>query len=308
MFNKILVPLDSSDLAEQALGPAIKLGQQSQGEITMLHVLERHTIIIPDGPEIMGQSLSYIESDKEQEENAAQEYLNGLKDEIRRAYSELTWKSRLVEGDPASCIVDLAESEKVELIVMSTHGYSGFTRWLLGSVTEKVLRHVSCPVLVVRDDRPLRRVLITLDGSLLAESSLPLGFDVAQAIGAEVHLLLVDEKSENIDRHMVEALNKDELGLGERYRQAFHDQAKNYLNRLRLTHGRDNLKTQTAVCLGKPAPTILNYAEENEIDLIVMSTHGRTGLARWRYGSVTEKVLHGANCALMIYRPEEMNE
>ena len=203
MFKKILVPLDSSELAEHALEPAIKLAQNTQAELTLFHVLERHTIIIPDGPEMMGQSLYYPESTMAHEEEKVRAYLNELCNEVGQTATDVTIKIRLEEGDPASAIVDLAENEPVDLIVMSTHGYSGFTRWLLGSVAEKVMRHVDCPVLVVRYNKPISRLLITLDGSSLAESSLPFGFEVAQAFKADVDLLLVDEDSDQVDQDMV---------------------------------------------------------------------------------------------------------
>jgi len=308
MFNKVLVPLDFSRLAEYALPPAIKIVQQAQGELTLLNVLERHVVLIPEGPEMMGHNLYHPETSLNQEAEAAHKYFNDLQSGFGRAYTDLAWKTRIEEGDPASCIIDLAEDEAIDLVVMSTHGYSGMTRWFLGSVAEKVLRHVACPVLIVREEFAIKRIVITLDGSVLAESSLPFGLDVAEAFafGAEVTLLYVDELSEKVDANKIENLNKDEPGLGDRYRQEFQLKAETYLNHVRQTYGRNNLNIKTAVRYGKPAHAILNFAEDNEIDLIVMSTHGRTGLARWRYGSVTEKVLHSADCAMLIYRPEEM--
>lgn len=307
MFKNILVPLDSSDLAEQALPTAVRLAQSSRGAITLLHVLEQRSVLIPEGPDLLGHNLHTPQSIYSQAELAGREYLNNMEFGVARENPEITWHLRLEEGDPASLIVDVAAEQAIDLIVMSTHGYSGFTRWMLGSVTEKVLRHVSCPVLVIKDDTPIQEVLITLDGSALSESCLPFGIEVATSCGAVVTLLRVDDVSDNLDLDEVEALNQHEAGLGEQFQQNLQQEAVEYLERISDDYRRSKIPLQTAVRYGKAAPTILNFAEEKGIDLIVMSTHGRTGLARWRYGSITEKVLHGAACAMLIYRPEEMN-
>lgn len=308
MFTKILVPLDSSDLAEYALPPAIRLAEQGPGTLTLLHVLEHQTVIIPEGPDLMGHNMYYPETSLSREETAGREYLAGLNFKVGQSEPTFTWHTRLEEGDPASRIVDVAEEEAIDLIVMSTHGYSGVTRWVLGSVAEKVLRYAPCPVLIVRDDIPMRHLLITLDGSKLAESGLPIGMSLAQAFAADVTLLRVDDDSDRVKAEDVVELNKQEHGLGERFRQGLYEQAGHYLENVAHQHHRDDVPIHTAVRYGKPAQAILNFAEEHDVDLIVMSTHGRTGLARWRYGSITEKVLRSADCALLISRPDFGNQ
>lgn len=303
MFTKILIPLDSSDLAEYALQPAVQLAQHAQGELLLLHVFEHHIILVPEEPSVMGHNWYYSETIDSRAEAAGREYLNGLQHGLAQGYPDMTWRFLLKDGDPAAVIGDTAVNEHADLIVMSTHGYSGVTRWVLGSVTEKVVGHASCPVLIVRAEQSIRHVLITLDGSQLAENSLSLGLEVAQAFGAAVTLLCVDDTSDHIDTTAVTKLNKYEPGLGEQFKNSFHQDVTHYLEQVRLQHGRDDVSIITAAPYGKPAPAILNFAESHDVDLIVMSTHGRTGLARWRYGSVTEKVLREANCALLICRP-----
>lgn len=308
MFKKILVPLDSSDLAEYALSPAIQLAERFESELVLLHVLEHHTVFIPEGPDLMGHNINVPQTAYSQEEIAAREYLVGLNHKIGAAQPSFNCYTRLEDGDPASRILDTAVEEKADLIVMSTHGYSGVTRWVLGSVAEKVMRYAPCPVLVIRSQTPIRQVLITLDGSALAEASLTGGLAVAQALGAEVTLLRVDDSSDEIDPKEVIELNRNEPGLGERYRESLYQNAEEYLAHIQRRYRRDDLAIDTAVRFGKPAATILNYADAHHVDLIVMSTHGRTGLARWRYGSITEKVLRSANCAMLISRPDFGNQ
>lgn len=304
MFKKILVPLDSSGLAEFALSPAIQLAERFESELVLLHVLEHHTVYLPEGPDLMGQ-MSFPETAFSREEIAAREYLVGINHKIGAGQPIFNCYTRLEDGDPASRILDTAAEEKADLIIMSTHGYSGVTRWVLGSVAEKVMRHAPCPVLVIRSHTPIRQALITLDGSALAEASLPGGLAVVQALGADVTLLRVDDASDQVDPKEVMQLNRGEPGLGERYQQSVYLDAEEYLARIQRQYRRDDLVIDTAVRYGKPAPTILNFAETHNVDLIIMSTHGRTGLARWRYGSITEKVLRSADCAMLISRPFE---
>ncbi|MCP4363029.1 MAG: universal stress protein [Chloroflexi bacterium] len=303
MFKKILVPLDSSDLAEYALQPAVWMAQQTNGEVTLLHILEHHTVLIPEGPEMMGHSLYYPETNFSQEEAASREYLNNLQYGLGRTHPDLNWNGRIEEGDPAAQIVDVAAAEESDLIVMSTHGYSGMTRWVLGSVAEKVLPHAPCPVFIVRSQQSIQHILIALDGSPLAETSLPLGLDIAQAFDTNVTLLRVEDNSYQASPDAIQELNQQESGLGERYRHSVDTQTAQYLHRIAVDYGRTDLNLEMAVGYGKPAPTILQFVEEQEIDLVVMSTHGRTGLSRWRYGSVAEKVLRGVGCAMLINRP-----
>ena len=137
---------------------------------------------------------------------------------------DLHIQTRLVEGDVAGAIVDTALSEQVDLIVMSTHGYSGLTRWVLGSVTEKVLRSAPCPVLAVRAARHPQKVLITLDGSPLSERAIEPGLAVAQSLNAAVTLLRVVPRVSTDGK-----LDEHERGLSRRMQEDLIEEAKDYL-------------------------------------------------------------------------------
>ena len=186
---------------------------------------------------------------------------------------------------------------------MSTHGYSGPTRWMLGSITEKVLSAAPCPVLVVRSTDPISRILITLDGSELSEYSIEPGLEIGQRLGSEVTLLRVEHSprhplSLEQQRMPIEALRDED-----KVQKKIYDFAKIYLARMVESHKRSGQHIETEVTFDSAAEGILDFADLNQSDLIVMSTHGRTGLAQWVYGSVTKKVLHGAQCAILIIRP-----
>ena len=143
MYNKILVPLDGSELAEVALESATLIAQKqagpSYGQFMAPSPAGYAVLAPPQIPEILTQD--------------ANKYLEAIYQTYHA--SGFDFDTRVISGDIASTIVDLAIAEDVDLITMTTHGYSGITRWMLGSVTERVLRNAPCPVLVVRRMRSL---------------------------------------------------------------------------------------------------------------------------------------------------------
>ena len=301
MFKKILVPLDGSDLAERALEPALTIaGQQEDNEVILLSVPVYKDILVPSaaGFDLMlpDQSLEHFQEDVET-------YLNDVKKVWSRPGLQL--RTMVEAGDVASVIIDTAAEQKVDLIMMTTHGYSGFSRWLLGSVTERVLRSAPCPVLAMRQKRPLKNILITLDGSLLAETALEPGMAMARLLEGRTTLLQVDQDA-NLGAIELSMLELAEAGLSHHIQQeAGDDHLVSYLNRVAEPYRQEGLSVETVVMEGTPARSILDFAEAEEIDLIVMSTHGRTGLGRWVYGSVTEKVLRSTEAAMLIIRSSE---
>lgn len=299
MFTKILLPLDGSALAERALLPALTVARHNNAEVMLVRVPEAAQMFIPaEG----GLGMHYPDRAQEQARAAAWTYLQGLQAE--RGVNGVPLKARLADGDVASALVDAATEERADLIVMSSHGYSGVTRWVLGSVAEKVLRDAACPVLIVRTPQPIQRVLIPLDGSPLAGHVLAPALDVAEAFGAQVTLLrvLADVVPEDLAD-----LDELERGLRDRMLDEVHQNAQSYLEGIAAAFARPGLEIKTLVSAGPVAQAILKQAELGGIDLIAMATHGRTGLRRWIYGSVTEKVLHSAATSMLVVRPHEMH-
>jgi nucleotide-binding universal stress UspA family protein len=295
MFKKILVPLDGSQLAERALGPALRLAQEDGIEVILMRVPLRTTMFIPaEG----GYGLVFPEQADAEARDEALAYLKDV--QAARVGRNFGLRVRLAEGDVAGALVDVAREEQADLIVMSSHGYSGLTRWVLGSVAEKVLDGAPCPVLVIRSPQPFQRALITLDGSPLAEQALEPTLAVAHGLGATLTLLRV---LPDLDLRRLQGLDEYERGLSSRMVEEIHETAKAYLVQLAQKHGRPDWPILAEVRTGLAADAILQYAEQHEIDLIGMATHGRTGLRRWLYGSVTAKVLRGAACSLLVVRP-----
>jgi len=299
MFNKILVPLDGSELAERALAPAFALAQQAEGGVLLLRVAAPQPLVASTTPLHGDYGLTLPVQTSDEAQTEAESYLKIVRQD--KAPHGLSVWLEAVKGGVAEAIVDTAADIHIDLIVMSSHGYSGITRWVLGSVAEKVLHKAPCPVLVVRSPRPLRHLLVPLDGSALSEAALLPALDVAASLGAEVTLLRAVHTAAS---EAVEQLDQIEKGLGQRVVEDMREAAGRYLRGLAEKHRRAGLALKTAVVDEPAAASILDYTETHAVDLIAMSTHGRTGIPRWIYGSVTEKVLHGDSHSMLIIRPQ----
>jgi nucleotide-binding universal stress UspA family protein len=298
MIKKILIPLDGSEVAEHALQPALDLAQAAGGEVVLLRCLVGIPLLMPD---LAGMySSMQIEETIEQFRAEAEGYLATIQQQ--RARPGVTIQAEVHDGDAAGVIVDLAAEEGVDLIVMSTHGYSGLQRWALGSVTERVLQRAPCPVLVIRSAEPITRVLITLDGSELAEHALEPALEIAGYLAAEVTLLRVNHPAAVTPAEFAQ-LEWVESGLRQRLLDSARRDAQTYLGDVVRRYGSEAQSIKLAVAEGPVADRILEFALTEQINLIAMSTHGYSGLRHWVYGSVTEKVLRGSHCSMLIVRP-----
>ncbi len=309
MFKRILVPTDGSPLAAQALPMALALGRSAAAEIHLLRSTEGMWLPLSAPAPVYGVHHGPYDwlPDAEVMAEITKEARASL-DELIAAHSdpEVSWQPYIVDDDPAAAIVDHCTAHDIQLVVMSSHGHSGLERWALGSVTERVLRHAPCPVYVVRDLAPVRRMLLPLDGSPLAESALPAAFEVARLTGAHITLMRV-ERHEPPPAHRRQ-LAQLENSVGETLHGGVGERAEHYLQSVAGRHGAGGAPLEIAVADGNPANAILDYAAAHNIELIAMATHGRSGLRRWLYGSVTEKVLRASTCSLLIVRPEPQDE
>jgi nucleotide-binding universal stress UspA family protein len=213
-----------------------------------------------------------------------------------------------VDGDVASAIYNCAEADDVDLIAMSTHGRSGVSRWALGSVADHVVRIARQPVLLVRSETEvvrsdaIRKILVPLDGSRLAEQALEQAARIAGVTGAS--LLLTRAVNLKTERELDGILEQVE---GRRALRAYRSRAADhYLTHIQQQLRARDVSSEPAVVQGEPADAILAAAESAEVDLIVMSTHARSGLGRWVYGSIADKVLRGSNRPLLLMRGKHL--
>ena len=300
MFKKILVPLDGSLMAESALDVAMRLGRGFQAEILLVRSIQ---LVHANMPMTAGAEWVWPQYAAEDSRQEVYDYL----ETVRHAYDcpDCHVRSVALEGDPASCIVDTAKEQMVDLIVMTTHGQTGIHRAVFGSVAERVLHSVDCPVIITRSKEAIRRILITLDGSLLAELAIPPALMLARSIGARIILLRINEIVPVNPLEVAISWDWDipepEQKLLNERRYAAEDYLKDVVNRFDL----NSSEVETIVLDGPPVDRIQDFSRLYGIDLIAMSTHGHTGLRRWLYGSVTSKVMRNSHCSMLIVRPPE---
>jgi nucleotide-binding universal stress UspA family protein len=214
-------------------------------------------------------------------------------------------------GIAADKILDFTVEKEVDLIIMATHGRSGITRWWMGSIAEKVISEATAPVLLVRSKRPsktgtagklhsLHKILAPLDGSDIGESALPYVETLAINSRASVDLLQIVSPPGTVEASLLGGPD------WRKFIKTMHDAGENYLKGITTRLSGNGVKSTYEVVTGDPADKIVEYAEDKRISLIAMSTHGRTGLARWVLGSVTDKVLHSAKVPILLARSPKM--
>jgi nucleotide-binding universal stress UspA family protein len=300
MYRNLLVPVDGSAFAEQALPLALSLAERSAATVHMalahLPITALYTELPPDPA---------IDAAVRQSHN---DYLSALRKRISAA-SPVRVESALLQGPTADALAEHALGTRGDLIVMATHGRGPMSRFWLGSVADKLIRRSATPVLLIRpvpltpalNDKPaLRRILIPLDGSALAEEILPPATELGALTNAEYTLLRAVEPvvlPEFAYRGAIPP-DWDATMLCELQREA-----QTYLERVATRMRLQSLDVRIRVVSNKPAATaILEQAEEG-FDLIALATHGRGGLARMLLGSVADKVVRGAPAAVLIHHP-----
>lgn len=299
MFKKILVPLDGSTLAEQAMIPAVQLARAMEAEVLLLRSIQP---IYNAMPVVAGEyEWIWPEYAREDSRREIRDYL----EKVQHLYEcpDCVVHTIAHEGDAAGVIVDTAADEQVDLIVMTTHGQTGVRRAVFGSVTERVLHSVACPVLVTHGKETIRRILITLDGSEVAERVMEPALAIARALDARVILLRVNEIMPINPLDVAASWDWDVQEPERRLVGEMRQAAEAYLREVALRHSLAPADVQTIVLDGSPVDRIQEFARLYGIDLIAMSTHGRTGLRRWLYGSVTAKVMRGSDRSMLIIRP-----
>jgi nucleotide-binding universal stress UspA family protein len=296
MYEKIVIPLDGSELAERALDYVTGLAVASPVQVTLLHVCT------PDQSESGSSRFwTYLL------EHAAQV----LRSRLEEAASEgSTVDSTVLFGHPAEEILTYAEKNKVGLIAMTTHGRSGVRRFAMGSVAARVARHSAVPVLLARSDAPQetisskwpeKRVLVLLDGSERAEQVLPHVTDHAKIGGAEVVLLRVLEPLSSPAFYPPDMPGNWEE-LAEQMMAHLEEECVGYFAGLKRRLRNAGIRVTSETLEGNTWDEILGYIEKDGIDLVALTSHGRSSIARWAVGSVAETLIRKCPVPLLLVR------
>lgn len=304
-LDRLLVPLDGSRLAECVLPLAVSLATRLPARLLLLHVMERGAPATVHGDRHLTHAP---EAERYLEEVAARCRAEGADVEVH-VHPNL-------EGDVAKSIVDHAGDLGADLVVLATHGSGGAKRVLFGSVAQQVLRRGVRPVLLVRPPEArlqegvipeVRRVLVPLDGHPSAETALPLAVAVARAYAAELVLVRVvptlatitDERAGTA--RLAPTATAASLDLEEA-------EARRYLAALAERIRGGGLKVTVSVGRGEPAQGVLEGAARVGAELIVMATHGRTGLDAVFSGSVASRIVARFPRPILLVRAPRQGE
>lgn len=288
MYEDMLLPFDGSDGAAEALHHAAEIAHWADATLHVLFVADttRDSVTV-----VETEVVDALVREGEAIVDNAEKTLDTL---------GVDYDSDIVQGNPAPTIADYAERYDHDVIVMPTHGREGISRYLLGSITEKVVRLSAVPVLTVRmqpDEEltfPYERILLPTDGSASATSAVDYGLSLAAALDATVHVLsVVDETALGLDVRSGMSAQESEQTATDTVEQVVAEAEK---------HGVSN--TVSHVDHGSPFDVILDTVDSNDIHAVVMGTTGRRGSDRVLVGSVAEKTVRSADVPVITVRDD----
>jgi nucleotide-binding universal stress UspA family protein len=319
MFTRILVPLDGSPLAEGAIPHAELFARIFGSSIILLQVLDPTSYQeMPNAVEPLRWQLRKAE---------AEAYMQGIAHRVWKNIGEKSLKSEdekksrvdysVREGKAAENIVDFAHTENIDLLVISTHGSSGLSRWNISSVTQKVINQIYLPILIVRAfTQPItdegiiryRRILLPIDSSRRAECSLSAGIELARGeTSTDSTTQAAIEKS---SLFLAAVIRPPELPipepfpieinqLTEKLLRRSHEAVNQYLHEMkkRLPVACDTCVVESV----SVASALQELADKEDIDMVILCAHGYSGHVTWPYGTVTRNYIeHGTKPLLVI--------
>jgi nucleotide-binding universal stress UspA family protein len=299
MLRKFVVPLDGSELAERALPYAVRLARAGQGRIILIRVA-----LAPPSMTIDGAGW---ERDQREAVDAAEHYLAAL---VEKLADQVPVDTAVPYGRAAVQILDQVRHLEADGIVIATHGRTGLAHLMHGSVAETVLAESDVPVFLVhaRPGQPAEpafdplasRLMVPLDGSTFAEAAVELAFDFLGPAGELLLVSIVQAPDQSLQDERGRVLAYLDQEVEDRTREA-----RTYLEGVarRLRQKDPDLHVSVDVRLGDPDTGIIAAATDRVVDLIIMATHGRSGLRRITMGNVAGNVLRKGNTPLLLVRP-----
>jgi nucleotide-binding universal stress UspA family protein len=289
-IKRILCPIDFSEFSIRAYHHALSLAEHYRAKLVAQHIVELSRYPYADYVASTGDYAEFCRTLREGGEEKLWEFVK------KHTHDEIQPELVVHEGVAPDCILSLAHARKTDLIVMGTHGRRGYDRLVLGSVTNRVMRRASCPVLAIckpahnsmaageEQDHVhhLSRILFCTDFSENSELALNYAISATAEYDAELTLLHVLEE--------VPSPAKTEEAIAT---------ATEQLDKLIPTEARNTLKIKTAVRIGKPYRQIIQFALEAPIDMVTMGVRGRGALDLAVFGSTTYRVLQLGPCPVL---------
>jgi len=326
--KKIMCAVDFSDSTNEILGYSVALCKEFHAKLFLVHIVDDLNISFIDSGVVIDDGIL-----QEQHISKAQELLGNLA-------KDLTIEHEIVisKGNSADKIRQLALKEQIDMVITATHGKSGFERLLIGSVTEKLIKIIHCPLLVIRTKGPdfilgdssemkLKKILVGCDFSADSKLAFDYGLSLAQEFQADIYLAHVIKPTEYVDLKPADYINVLPgnylvWGASDYYEIQKKLTAE---NREKINILRSRLEKQlhlmvpeecqvwctphTTLLFGEPYRELIKYAKESEIDMIVLGVRGHTLLEKLTVGSTTDRVIRDAPCPVLAVRPmEECNK
>jgi nucleotide-binding universal stress UspA family protein len=296
-FQRILCATDLSDFSNSAVIQAIGMAKEFGSTLFICHVIDLPLVTMH------GAAFVYPEEQIEEMKTSAMEQINGLV-----AGSELNWEAVVETGPVSSTLCRLAIEKRADLAIVSTHRRSGLKRLFLGSVTERLLRTIACPLLVVTPPEKagipvnqfkgfgFKQILVGCDFSVDSGRAVEYGFSLAQEFEAVIHLVHVVEPFVYRDTMLpdatkTEALTEVTTGCRKRLDDLVPADANNWC------------QVEIACEAGKPFQALKTYADTHRIDLIVLGVRGHSLVETMLLGSTTDRVIRGVACPVLSVCP-----
>jgi len=267
-LEKLLLPTDGSKFSEGAIREAISLAKNCSSKLFAISVVEMN-------PEFEALAPGLVEKTEKE--------IRGHLESVKLMASKEGVECDIIvhEGEEAfQYIVDEAARKKVEMIIMGRRGRTGLKRLMMGSVTAKVIGYSPCKVLVIPEAAKVsfNSILIATDGSKYGHAAALEAVSIAKRCGSDLLALSVVTKDKDLPA------------------------AKKSVEKISQIAEKEGLKAKTLTPRGTPYNVIVETAEKKNADVIVVGSHGRTGLERLLMGSVTERVIGHANCAVLVVK------
>jgi len=284
MWKKILVPLDGSNLAELALPYAEELAAAFNSEVFLLYVSEPA---------------------EDQYRHMHQLYIEDVAGQIKKRIKKVS--PLVLTGKPAEEIIGYAEQNDVGLIIMASHGRSGITPWATGGIAGKVLHAAKIPLLLIKAAKPrqrkpgkrlINRILLPLDGSKAGEAAVHYVGELMSRLEVEVILFGVVPAGQHI--RTVGGL--DYILFPEQHLESVKAEAREYLDKAYRRLKRRKGEVRVELRVGDIAQEIIKFAYGKNVDLIAISSHGHSGIEKWVFGSIANKVVQASNAPVLLVR------
>ncbi len=296
-FNRILCATDFSDVSEPVVPYGIKMATELEATLYVCHVIDLPTV------SVYGEAVF-------DPINEQQRFMDFSRNEIESLVKDapIEWQPLVALGQTTEEISRLAAENAIDLVITATHGRSGLRRLFLGSVTERLMRTLSCPLLVLRSSGeegkslsqqfPFRKVLVGYDFSPDSEAAFHTTLSIAQEFECEFHIM-----------HVVEPSAYKELTFpsapGEPLQKDLYDSITSRLAGLVPQEALHWCTLQTQVMVGKPYAELIRYAEIQDIDLIVIGVRGHGRVEELLVGSTTDRVIRRAPCPVLSVSPPQ---